>query len=96
MKAKAAQYLNELVSLTIMSLMVVALIAGQASAESRALAMDRMDRLQEPGAVRFVIDTEVDNLASPIAEAILGEAASLNGRLTLEVVPQKGDRGLNR
>lgn len=96
MKAKAAQYLNEIVSLTMLSLMVVALIAGQAAAESRRMAVDMTDRYVESDSYRLVIDTELEYLTSPIAEALLGEAASLSGEITLEIRPGRGDRSGGR
>ncbi len=96
MKSKAAQYLNEIVSLTILSLMVVALIAGQAAADSRAMALDTTDRYEaEPDTLTLVIDTKIDNLA-PIAEAILGDSVSLNGELTVEIASRHGDTGIAR
>ena len=44
MKKQLAQYLNEIVSITIMLLMTIALIAGQAAPVSMG-ADDRADRL---------------------------------------------------
>ena len=74
MKSKAAQYLNEIVSLTILSAMVVALIAGQATAQSRALAADRADHYEsEPKAIKLVIDKELVEVVPPLVEAILGK-----------------------
>lgn len=74
MKSKAAQYLNELVSLTILSAMVVALIAGQASAQSRALAADgASDHYEsEPKTIKLVIEPELVEVVPPLVEAILG------------------------
>ncbi len=93
MKAKLAQYLNEFVSLTILAAMVVALVAGQASANSRP-AEDVVERLEsQTDTLRLVIDTEIDNLA-PVAGAILGESIALSGELTLEITPGKGDKGV--
>ncbi len=42
MKALLARYLNEIVGLTIMALMTVALIAGQAGAMTQKSAVDQM------------------------------------------------------
>ena len=49
MRQCVAQYLNEIVSLTIMALMCVALISGQAGAAQRAAAEERL-----AGEVEFV------------------------------------------
>lgn len=46
MKSRFAQYLNEIVSITIMILMVVALIAGQATAVD-AVAADKARRIEQ-------------------------------------------------
>ena len=40
MQARATQFLNEIISLIIMALMIVALVAGQAAATPRATAID--------------------------------------------------------
>jgi hypothetical protein len=42
MKALLARYLNEIVGLTIMALMTVALIAGQAGAVTQEAAVDQV------------------------------------------------------
>lgn len=42
MKELLARYLNEVVGLTIMALMTVALIAGQAGAVTQTVAMDHL------------------------------------------------------
>lgn len=41
MKAQLAQYLNEIVGLTVMALMALALIAGQADAEGQVAAAEQ-------------------------------------------------------
>ncbi len=75
MKSKAAQYLNEIVSLTILSAMVVALIAGQATADSRELAADASnDRYESRRAtIKFVVEPDLVEVVPPLVDAILGE-----------------------
>ena len=75
MKSKAAQYLNEIVSLTILSAMVVALIAGQAAADSRALAADASNDRHESRrtTIRFVVEPDLVEVVPPLVDAILGE-----------------------
>ena len=78
MKSKAAQYLNEVVSLTILSALVVALIFGQATAESRSLAAaGTADRYQPQHAtLKLVVDPELVEVVPPLVEAILKEPRS--------------------
>lgn len=51
MKAKIAQYLNEIVSLAVMLLMVVALIAGQAGAMPQAGSATAVGTVDEASAI---------------------------------------------
>lgn len=50
MRSSIAQYMNEIVSLTIMALMCIALVAGQAGAEPRPAA----DEPRVPGAAQAI------------------------------------------
>ena len=50
MRSRAAQYLNEIVSLTFMGLMILALVAGQAIATPQA-EVPAVDAPAEPGLV---------------------------------------------
>ncbi len=76
MNSKAAQYLNEIVSLTILAAMVGALIAGQAGAESRELAAETGDRYEpRRAALTLVVDPELVEVMPPIVEAIVGKSA---------------------
>lgn len=47
MKALLARYLNEVVGLTIMALMALALVAGQADARSRVAAAEEFSEVIE-------------------------------------------------
>ena len=53
MKALLARYLNEIIGLTIMVLMTVALIAGQADAKFRGAAADEVREIIE---IRLTIE----------------------------------------
>ena len=58
MRARFTQYLNEIVSLTIMGLMCVALVAGRAGAAPQVSeqAEAATSSLHEPGASSFIED----------------------------------------
>ncbi len=98
MKAKIAQYLNEIVSLVVMLLMVVALIAGQAGAMSQAgsaIAAGTVDEasaivIQEP--IEPAQDMEIDvlhfsiemNFDGATVQGLTSEwSAALGGQLRL-------------
>ena len=55
MKASAAQYLNEFVSLTILALMIVALAAGQSSSASDAKVTAGFERPAEGEQARIEV-----------------------------------------
>jgi hypothetical protein len=59
MKALIARYLNEVVSLTVMALMVVALIAGQAGAMGRD-AIHRNPEFNAVATIRTVLDIRLE------------------------------------
>ena len=42
MQARVSQYMNEIISLTIMGLMIIALIAGQAGASPQPVASNQL------------------------------------------------------
>lgn len=65
MTSKAAQYLNEIVSLTVLALMVVALISGQAAA-SRADAAAADDIAARYEVERRPLERMVDSKLDPI------------------------------
>jgi hypothetical protein len=67
MTSKAAQYLNEFVSLTILALMVIALISGQVSASKGDAADDIAARYE---AERGPLERAVDSSLDPIAEVL--------------------------
>ena len=98
MKAKIAQYLNEIVSLAVMLLMIVALIAGQAGATPQAgsaIAADTVDEasaivIQEPA--EPAQDMEIDvlhfsiemNFDDATVQGLTSEwSAALGGQLRL-------------
>lgn len=98
MKAKIAQYLNEIVSLVVMLLMVVALIAGQAGAMPQAgsaIAAGTVDEasaivIQEP--IEPAQDMEIDvlhfsiemNFDGATVQGLTSEwSAALGGQLRL-------------
>lgn len=98
MKAKIAQYLNEIVSLVVMLLMVVALIAGQAGAMPQAgsaIAAGTVDEasaivIQEP--IEPAQDMEIDvlhfsiemNFDGATVQSLTSEwSAALGGQLRL-------------
>ena len=57
MRQRVAQYLNEIVSLTIMALMCVALVSAQAGAGQRVEAEDRL-----ASEIEFVELVEIDGV----------------------------------
>ena len=65
MTSKAAQYLNEIVSLTIMVLMVVALISGQAAA-SKADAIAAADVAERYEFERRPLERSADASLDPL------------------------------
>ena len=81
MKATAAQYMNEFVSLTMLVLMAFALIAGQAAAsdDSRRAAL-----VETPHEVRVVptrLQRTADARLAPLINALPAGASSLRGRI---------------
>ncbi len=84
MTSKAAQYLNEMVSLTILVLMVVALISGQAAASKAdaAAAADVAARYEfERPPLERVVDTSLD----PISDVLTLTSGRIADRETLKV-----------
>ena len=72
MTSKAAQYLNEIVSLTILVLMVVALISGQAAAsKADAAAADNAPTRYavESRRLERVVDSQVDPIVGVLSLA---------------------------
>lgn len=83
MTAKAAQYANEIVSLTILALMVLALIAGQA-AQSRADAAAAADNAGRYEVERRPLVRVVDASLDPIAEVLTMTSGRLEGQHSLK------------
>ncbi len=84
MTSKAAQYLNEFVGLTILALMVVALISGQAavSKADAAAAEDVSARYEfERRPLERVVDASVD----PIVGVLNLTSGHLEGQAALKV-----------
>ena len=81
MKATAAQYLNEIVSLTVLALMGLALVAGQAAAydESRRAALDETPREVEVVPAR--LERTADARLAPLVNALPVGVGSLRGHL---------------
>ncbi len=87
MKSKAAQYLNELVSLSILTLMVVALIAGQSApsgAEPVSAVASKSAQETRPQPLKRVVDASI----APIGDVIMHSSQHLAGRAGLGI-----DRG---
>ncbi len=67
MKDKAAQYLNEIVSLTVMFSLGLALIASESAAKSADLADAREATRQGDGRIEFAINREFRPLVTALA-----------------------------
>ena len=84
MKSKVAQYLNELVSLSILTLMVVALIAGQ-SAPSRAEHVSAVatesNQDVRPQPLKRVVDASI----APISDVLTYSSQHLADRAGLGI-----------
>lgn len=81
MKATAAQYMNEIVSLTVLALMGLALVAGQAAAhdESRRAALDEIPHEVEIVPAR--LERTADARLAPLVNALPAGVGSLRGHL---------------
>jgi len=81
MKATAAQYMNEFVSLTMLVLMAFALVAGQAAASD---ASRRAALVETPHEVRVVparLERMADARLAPLVNALPVDAGSLRGQV---------------
>ncbi len=84
MTSKAAQYLNEIVSLTILVLMVVALISGQAAA-SRADALAADDVASRYEFERQPLGRAVDSSIDPLTGVLTLTKGRIADRKVLKV-----------
>ena len=84
MISKAAQYLNEIVSLTVLGLMVVALISGQAAA-SKADAVAAQDVAARYEIERRPLERAVDSSLDPITGVLTLTSGRLQDREAFNV-----------
>lgn len=87
MKSKVAQHLNEIVSLSMLVLMVVALIAGQSNLRTSALDTSAMaDRYTtRTDELRRVVDTRLE----PLADRLLIDDGNARIELSIDILPSK-------
>ena len=88
MISKAAQYLNEIVSLTVLALMVVALISGQAAgSQADAAAADDVTARYELDrqSVGRPLERAVDSSLDPIAGVLTLTSGRVQDRETFKV-----------
>jgi hypothetical protein len=81
MKGTAAQYMNEIVSLTVLALMGLALVAGQATAsdESRRAALEEVSHEVEIVPAR--LERTADARLAPLVNALPAGVGRLRGQL---------------
>jgi hypothetical protein len=81
MKATAAQYMNEFVSLTILVLMAFALIAGQAAASGDSRSAALVETRHEVSVVPARLERTADARIAPLINALPAGAGSLRGHI---------------
>lgn len=91
MKATAAQFMNEIVSLTILVLMAIALIAGQAAASDDSRSAALAETRQEIRVVPTRLERTADARIAPLVNALPAGASSLRGHI-LSRAERKGVR----